>query len=98
MGTIQQPPRIIAVRFTLADGTERRRTVRCPYYIKDPEASIYGLLARLADLTFSGTIVRSSTSVPTSPRHLVSCLKARGTKGHKCDCFQRWTTIEELVA
>jgi hypothetical protein len=89
--TIQAPPRIIALRFLMADGKERRRTVRCPYYIRDPQASIYGLQARLAALTFDGIITRSSISVPAHPRHLKAC-------HGKCECFRRWTEIEELAA
>jgi hypothetical protein len=91
-------PRIISVRFTLADGSERRRTIRCPYYSKDPHASLYGLQARLADLTLDGRVTRHSISVPAEPRHLVACIRARGTKGHRCQCFRRWTEIEELAA
>jgi len=91
-------PRIISVRFVLADGRERRRTVRCPYYARDPEASLYGLQSRLADLTISGNVVASSIRVPLAPRHYKVCTDARTAhvKGHKCECFPRWTSIPEL--
>ena len=93
-------PRIISVRFVLADGRERRRTVRCPYYARDPQASLYGLQSRLADLTLTGTIRASSISVPTAPRHRKACIEARAAqvKGHRCECFPRWTSITELDA
>lgn len=101
MGTKTVPeappvPRIINVRFVTSDGRERRRTVRCPYYAKDPEASFYGLQARLVELTLTGFIKAFSARVPTSPQHRASCLRARGTKGHRCECFPRWTEIAEL--
>lgn len=91
-------PRIISVRFVLSDGRERRRTVRCPYYAKDPSASLYGLQSRLADLTLTGAITASSIRVPNAPRHLKSCVDARAmrVKGHRCECFPRWTSIPEL--
>lgn len=93
-------PRIIGVRFVLADGRERRRTVRCPYYAKDPEASLYGLQSRLADLTLTGAIKASSIHVPANPRHLKTCVDARAAhvKGHRCECFPRWTELHELEA
>ena len=102
MGTTnpQAPPvpRIVSVRFVFADGRERRRTVRCPYYAKDPEASLYGLQSRIADLTLSGDLVASSIRVPLAPRHLKVCIDARAAqvKGHRCECFPRWTSIPEL--
>lgn len=87
---------IFHVDFTEAGGVRHRRTVRCPSWERDPEASLIGLQARLATLTLDATIVRSSVSVPASPRHLKACINGRGTKGHRCSCFPRWTEIEEL--
>ena len=88
---------IFHVRFRLADGTGRARTVRCPAWERDPAASLIGLQARLATMTLDALIVSSSVSVPASPRHLKACIKGRGTPGHKCECFPRWTSISELV-
>jgi hypothetical protein len=92
------PPRIHYVRFITADGRDIRRYVSCPYYIKDPEASIFGLEARFAFLKFHG-LLRYATATPvTAPRHRKACLDGRGTPGHRCDCFHRWTEIPELAA
>ena len=88
---------IFRVTFTSSDGRRRTRQVRCPSWERDPQASLIGLTARLATLTLDATIVQSSVSVPEHPRHLKSCINARGTKGHKCECFPRWTTIEGLA-
>lgn len=89
---------IFHVRFRLADGTGRARTVRCPSWEKDPAASLIGLQARLATLTLDAAIVSSSVSVPEKPKHLKACIKGRGTVGHRCECFPRWTSISELMA
>ncbi|MEY2668630.1 MAG: hypothetical protein RJA59_1268, partial [Pseudomonadota bacterium] len=35
---------------------------------------------------------------PESPPHLKACINGRGTPGHRCDCFHRWTEIPELAA
>ena len=87
---------IFHVDFTEADGVRHRKTIRCPSWEKDPGASLIGLHARLAQLTLDATIVRSSVSTPAKPRHLKACIDGRGIKGHRCECFPRWTNIEEL--
>lgn len=87
---------IFVLDFTTADGIRRRRTVRCPSWEKDPEASLLGLQARLGSLTLDAVITRSSISVPEKPRHLKACIEGRGTPGHRCACFPRWTEVEGL--
>lgn len=92
------PARIWFVRFVTADGIERKRYVACPYYIKDPEASIYGLEARLAYLKFHRLVTYGSVREAASPRHRKACIDGRGQPGHRCNCFPRWTEIPELAA
>lgn len=94
----QAPARIWHVRFVTTDGIERRRYVACPWYIKDPEASVYGLEARLADLKFHRRLLKASVTEALNPPHRAGCMKGRGTSGHRCDCFHRWTEIAELAA
>jgi hypothetical protein len=93
------PPRIWFLRFTTPDGIERRRYVACPYYIKDPQASIYGLENRLGYLKFHRLILRGSANEVEAPRHKAACVRAREqhVAGHRCDCFPRWTEIPELM-
>lgn len=92
------PGRIWFVRFVTSDGVERKRHVACPYYIKDPEASVFGLEARLAWLKFHRLITYGSVRESTSPPHRAECRRTRGLPGHRCDCFHRWTDIPELAA
>lgn len=99
---------IFFIDFTEADGVRHRKTVRCPSWEKDPGASLIGLQARFAELTLDATIVRSSVSTPENPRHLKVCEKRRAENARrkeqgikeripgKCECFPRWTEIEEL--
>jgi hypothetical protein len=87
---------IFHIDFTEADGVRHRKTIRCPSWERDPEASLIGLNARLASLTLDAVITRSSVSVPEHPRHLKACIDGRGTKGHRCSCFPRWTEVEVL--
>lgn len=91
------PARIWFVRFITADGVERRRYVACPYYIKDPAASIFGLEARLAWLKFHRLVTSASTREVLAPPHRRSCVASRGTPGHRCSCFPRWTELPELA-
>ena len=87
---------IFFIDFTETDGVRHRKTVRCPSWEKDPQASLLGLQARLGELTLDAVITRSSVSVPEKPRHLKSCIDGRGTPGHRCECFPRWTSVEVL--
>ena len=89
---------IFRVRFRLANGRTIIRYVRCPYWEKDAEASVQGLHGRLANLTASGAIISATVSAPESPPHLKACINGRGTPGHRCQCFHRWTEIPELAA
>ena len=88
---------IFRVTFTTAEGRRRTRQVRCPSWERDPQASLIGLQARFAELTLDAVIVQSSLSVPEKPRHLKACIDGRGTKGHRCQCFPRWTEVEVLA-
>lgn len=87
---------IFHLDFTEIGGVRHRKTVRCPSWERDPQASLIGLQARLAELTLDAVIVRSSVSVPEKPRHLKACIDGRGIKGHRCQCFPRWTSVEVL--
>lgn len=98
---------IFHIDFTEADGVRHRKTIHCPSWERDPQASLLGLQARLGELTLDATIVRSSLSVPEKPRHLKACeerraenkrRKAAGTERipGKCECFPRWTGVEVL--
>lgn len=72
------------------------KLVRVTSWERDPEASLLGLHARLGTMEVAAVIAGSSTSAPEKPRHLKACLEGRGTKGHRCQCFPRWTEVEEL--
>jgi hypothetical protein len=97
MNATNPPPRFFHVRFVTSDGVERRRYIEAPPPSEDPEASIFALQARLADLTFRGTVLRSSLSVPSDPPHHKACVRAQGLPGRRCACFPRWTEIAVLV-
>jgi len=93
------PARIWYVRFITAEGRDIRRYVSCPYYIKDPEASIYGLEARFAFLKFHRMLRYSTATEVAEPRHLAECKRRREQHlGGRCECFHRWTEIPELAA
>lgn len=84
---------IFRVRVRYADGKGINKLVRCPSWEKDPGASLLGLQARLATMTLDAVIVSSSVSAPESPKHLKACIDGRGTPGHRCACFPRWTEV-----
>lgn len=58
-----ETPRIFRVQVTLPNGLRRYRLVKCPFYQRDPQASLFGLDAKLAELTLSGAIVGHSVTV-----------------------------------
>ena len=59
-------PRIFRLQVTLPDGRRRWRLVKCPNPRRDPGASLFGLDARLAELTLAGNITGQSISVPAT--------------------------------
>jgi hypothetical protein len=62
--TTTERPRICRVSVRRADGKRRTRLVKMPYYERSPHDSLFGLEARLAELTLDAVIVASSVSVP----------------------------------
>lgn len=66
MSTITNPqaPRIVKLTLRRADGKRRRKLVKLPNYERSPNDSIFGLQAKLAQLTVEGTITASAVIVP----------------------------------
>jgi hypothetical protein len=61
-----ETPRIFRVTITRHDGRRRYRFVKCPYWQRDPGASLLGLQAKLAELTLGGHILGHSTLLPAA--------------------------------
>lgn len=61
-----ETPRIFRLQVTLPDGKRRWRLVKCPYYAKDPAASLFGLTAKMAELELQGEILGHSVLVPAT--------------------------------
>lgn len=96
MGTTTQPRRIFRVTVRFADGRKGiSRQVRCPVGPRR-KGSLRKLDRLLGDLTVDGTVASSRVTAPDRPIHRVACLRGRGTPGHKCECFPRWTDIPQL--
>lgn len=59
-------PRIVRVTIRRADGSRRRRLVKCPFPQTDLGDSLLGLNLELGRLTLDGQIIAAATTVPTS--------------------------------
>lgn len=60
-------PRIVRLSVKRADTGKRRwRLVKVPRYERSPHDSLFGLNARLAELTVTGTITASAIFVPAN--------------------------------
>lgn len=57
-------PRIFRVQVERADGSRRSRLIKAPYYEREPRDSVFGLTAKLDELTLDGTIVAYTVRVP----------------------------------
>ena len=68
MSTITNPqaPRIVKLTLRRADGKRRRKLVKLPNWEKSPNDSIFGLQAKLAELTIRGHITASAIIVPAT--------------------------------
>lgn len=66
IATSADTPRIFRLTVTRADGKRRRRLVKCPFFMKDPTASYFGLQAKLAELTLGGHIAGHAVRVPAA--------------------------------
>lgn len=59
-------PRIFRVNLRRADGKRRWSLVKCTFYERNPKDSLFGLQARLAEMTIEGTITASAVLVPAN--------------------------------
>lgn len=57
-------PRLFRLWVRLPDGKRRWALVKCPNYERSPQDSLFGLDAKLAELTLGGQIVGHGVSVP----------------------------------
>jgi len=90
MGTTTQPRRIFRLTVKFADGrTGIARQIRCPVGPRR-KGSLRKLEKVLGDLTVDAVITSSRVTAPAKPKH------RKGCHGHKCECFVRWTEIEQL--
>lgn len=61
-----QAPRILRLSVKLPSGKRRWKLVKTTSTVRDLHASVYGLQAKLAELTVEGTITASSVIVPAT--------------------------------
>lgn len=66
MNTRADRPRVFRVTLRRVDGGRRTRIVKCPHYERDPQDSLFGLQAKLAELQLGGHIAGQSISVPVA--------------------------------
>lgn len=66
VATNPQAPRIFRVQIRRADGKRRWKLVKTTHYQRDPMASVFGLNAKLAELTVEGRITAHAVIAPAT--------------------------------
>lgn len=65
-GKTPPAPRVYRVNVKRADGKRRWALVKCTFYERNPKDSLFGLQARLAEMTIEGSITASAVIVPAN--------------------------------